>query len=90
MTTSAAVRSVCWWCRSTGMPRPSSDTRQQPSSIRVTSMVVQWPAMASSTELSTTSHTRWWRPVGPVEPMYIPGRFRTASSPSRTVMSAAL
>ena len=25
----------------------------------------QWPAMASSTELSTTSQTRWWRPVMP-------------------------
>ena len=29
--------------------------------------------MASSTELSTTSQTRWWRPVGPVDPMYMPG-----------------
>ena len=36
-------------------------------------MRVQWPAMASSTELSTTSQTRWWRPLGPVEPMYMPG-----------------
>src|SRR3984957_8713894 len=45
--------------------------------------------MASSTELSTTSHTRWWRPVGPVEPMYIPGRFRTGSRPSRTVILLA-
>ena len=45
--------------------------------------------MASSTELSTTSHTRWCSPVGPVEPMYIPGRLRTASSPSRMVMSAS-
>ena len=52
-------------------------------------MRVARPAMASSTELSTTSHTRWCRPVGPVEPMYIPGRFRTASSPSRMVMSAS-
>src|SRR5919202_3103681 len=45
--------------------------------------------MASSTELSTTSHTRWWRPLRPVEPMYMPGRLRTGSSPSRTVMSLA-
>src|ERR1700689_4719313 len=45
--------------------------------------------MASSTELSTTSQTRWCSPVGPVEPMYIPGRWRTGSSPSRTVMSVA-
>ena len=43
--------------------------------------------MASSTALSTTSQTRWCRPVGPVDPMYIPGRFRTGSRPSRTVMS---
>ena len=53
-------------------------------------MIEQWPAMASSTLLSTTSQTRWCRPVGPVDPMYMPGRFRTASRPSRTVMSAAL
>ena len=53
-------------------------------------MIEQWPAMASSTLLSTTSQTRWCRPVGPVDPMYMPGRFRTASSPSRTVMSTAL
>ncbi len=49
----------------------------------------QKPAMASSTELSTTSQTRWCRPRTPVDPMYMPGRFRTASSPSRTVMSCA-
>src|SRR5690606_40212639 len=40
-------------------------------------------------ELSTTSQMRWWRPRGPVEPMYMPGRSRTASRPSRTVMSFA-
>src|SRR3954464_8209307 len=28
----------------------------------------------------------WCRPRSPVEPMYMPGRLRTASSPSRTVM----
>src|SRR5215210_3089066 len=32
---------------------------------------------------------RWWSPRWPVEPMYIPGRLRTASRPSRTVMSWA-
>ena len=47
------------------------------------------PAMASSTELSTTSHTQWCRPEGPVEPMYMPGRLRTGSRPSRTCMSLA-
>ena len=35
-------------------------------------------------ELSTTSYTKWCNPLGPVEPMYIPGRLRTASSPSST------
>src|ERR1700741_5687514 len=45
--------------------------------------------MASSTELSTTSQIRWCRPRSPVEPMYMPGRFRTASNPSRTVMAEA-
>lgn len=33
---------------------------------------------------SATSYTRWCRPRGPVEPMYMPGRLRTASRPSRT------
>ncbi len=49
----------------------------------------QTPAIASSTALSTTSHTQWWRPDGPVEPMYMPGRLRTGSRPSRTCMSLA-
>ena len=50
---------------------------------------VQWPAIASSTALSTISQMQWWSPAGPVDPMYIPGRLRTGSSPSRTVMSLA-
>ena len=40
-------------------------------------MRVHTPAIASSTALSTTSHTRWCSPVGPVDPMYMPGRLRT-------------
>ena len=47
----------------------------------VTSMRVAWPAMASSMELSTTSQIRWCRPRASVEPMYMPGRRRTASRP---------
>jgi len=31
----------------------------------------------------------WWRPLMPVEPMYMPGRFRTGSRPSRTWMEDA-
>src|SRR5579863_1701404 len=45
--------------------------------------------MASSTELSATSQTRWCRPSSPVEPMYIAGRLRTASRPPRTLMEVA-
>ncbi len=48
------------------------------------------PAMASSTELSTSSRMRWCSPEGPVEPMYMPGRTLTGSRPSRTVMSLAV
>ena len=88
-TTSAAVRSSYLGCFPTGIPRPSSRTSMPPSGRIETSIRLQWPAIASSTELSTTSQTRWCRPVGPVEPMYIPGRLRTASRPSRTVMSCA-
>ena len=88
-TISAAERSGYWGCGSTGMPRPSSATRQPPSASRVTSIRVQYPAMASSTALSTTSQTRWCSPVGPVDPMYMPGRIRTGSRPSRMVMSWA-
>src|SRR5664280_128415 len=88
-TISAADFPLCLGIGPVGMPRPLSLTLTPPSARRVTLMRVQNPAMASSTELSTTSQTRWWSPVGPVDPMYIPGRFRTGSRPSRTVMSPA-
>jgi hypothetical protein len=52
-------------------------------------MRVQWPAIASSTELSTTSQIRWCKPWRPVEPMYIPGRLRTGSRPSSTWIALA-
>ena len=77
-------------CMSTGMPRPLSWTRTPPSASSVTVIVSQCPASASSTALSTTSHTMWCRPRSPVEPMYMPGRLRTASRPSRTVIDDAL
>ncbi len=89
-TTSAADFPLYLGIGPMGMPRPSSATRIPPSARTVTSIWVQKPAIASSTALSTTSQTRWWRPVGPVEPMYIPGRFRTGSRPSRTVMFSAV
>ena len=39
----------------TGMPRPSSTTVTELSGWMVTLIAPQYPAMASSTELSTTS-----------------------------------
>ena len=84
-TVSRALTPVLGW-RPVGMPLPSSLTVQDPSGSRTVSMMVAWPARASSTQLSTTSQTRWCRPSGPVEPMYMPGRLRTGSRPSRTVI----
>ncbi|VWM18330.1 Uncharacterised protein [Collinsella intestinalis] len=86
MTTSS-VGIFLTGCISTGMPRPLSTTVIELSGWTVTSMLEQKPAMASSTELSTISHTRWCKPVELVEPIYIPGRTRTASRPSRTLIS---
>src|ERR1700677_2052417 len=88
ITTSAAgFFSVA--CMSTGMPRPLSITVTLLSSCTDTLISSQKPAMASSTELSTTSHTRWCNPISPVEPMYIAGRLRTASSPPKTLIEVA-
>src|SRR5690349_22639565 len=73
------------------MPRPSSVTViDEPSSCSVTLMLEAWPFIASSIALSTISQTRWCRPALPTPPMYMPGRLRTGSSPSRTVMSLAV
>src|SRR6185295_6029076 len=72
---------------STGMPRPSSSTEQLPSGSSVTVICLQWPARCSSTALSTHSQTRWCSAEPScTSPMYMPGRLRTASSPSSTVM----
>ena len=87
MTVSRADLPVAGW-RSTGMPRPLSDTVISPLGSMDMSTLLQNPAIASSTELSSTSKTRWWSPLWSVEPMYMPGRTRTASSPSSTWMSA--
>ena len=45
-------------CLPTGTPRPSSWTMTVVSALIVTWIVDAWPAIASSMELSTTSHTR--------------------------------
>ena len=88
-TISAADRPLyCGWS-STGIPRPLSATRHPPSASNVMSTRVQYPAIASSTALSTTSQIRWCKPLGLVDPMYIPGRLRTGSRPSSTWMCSA-
>ena len=77
------------WCSgwmSTGMPRPSSITSTAPSVRSVTSTSVAKPASASSTELSTTSCTKWF---GRVVSVYMPGRRRTGSKPDKTWMDSA-
>ncbi len=83
-TTSTPVRPVRG-SMSTGTPRPLSTTSTLPSEWSVTPIDVPCPANASSTELSMISHKQCMRPRSSVEPMYIPGRLRTASSPSRTL-----
>ncbi len=88
MTISSVGRLYFGWI-STGMPRPLSRTEQEPSSCRVTSISVHAPASTSSIELSTTSWTSWLRPRASVDPMYIPGRRRTAERPSSTWMELA-
>ena len=88
--TSSALLPV-FGCLSTGMPRPSSATVSDvPSACSVTAMVEAWPFIASSMALSSISQARWCRPAVPTPPMYMPGRLRTGSSPSRTVMSFAV
>src|SRR5437868_12566174 len=71
------------------MPRPLSATVMELSAWIETVISSQNPASASSIELSTTSYTKWCRPFSPVDPMYMPGRLRTASRPLRTVMDCA-
>ena len=45
----------------------------EPSLWSVTVISFAWPFIASSTELSTISQTRWCRPALPTPPMYMPG-----------------
>ena len=51
--------------------------------------VVAEAGQGSSTELSMISHRQCIRPCESVVPMYMPGRLRTASKPSRTARSLA-
>src|SRR5438067_6831487 len=71
------------------MPRPLSRTETLPSTCTVNSILSQNPARCSSIELSTTSKTMWCKPRSSGSPMYMPGRFRTASSPSSLSIWAA-
>ena len=61
MMTSSADFFLNLGCGSTGMPRPLSVTLRKPSSSKLTSMRVAWPATASSMALSSTSAKRWCR-----------------------------
>ena len=82
--TSSTPLSLVLRSTSTGMPRPLSLTSAEPSACSVISIPVQCPASASSTALSRISARQCCSPRLSVDPMYMPGRLRTASSPSRT------
>ena len=75
---------------STGTPRPLSSTTTPPSFNNVKWSSLQNPARCSSIPLSRISHIIWWRPLVPVLPIYIPGRLRTASNPSKITISLPL
>src|SRR4030066_188755 len=76
---------------SVGMPRPLSVTLIELSGWMVTDISLQYPANASSTALSTASNTIWCRPLPSlVSPIYMPGRFLTASKPLSTLMFVEL
>ena len=58
-----------------------------PSFCMVISIASQKPARCSSIPLSSISQIRWCNPLEPTLPIYIPGRFLTASSPFNTTIS---
>ena len=90
MITSAAEIPNSSWIP-TGIPRPKSLTDREPSFLRLTNTESFLPARCSSTALSTTSQIQWCKPEPSFgSPIYIPGLFLTASSPSRTCMLDAL
>ena len=74
----------CFGCIAAGIPLPLSSTVMLLSGLITTRIRSQYPARASSMELSTISYTRWCRPRIEVVPIYIPGLFLTASRPSST------
>ena len=68
------------------MPRPLSRIVSRSRDSRFISIQSAWPATASSIELSRISAARWCSARSSVPPIYMPGRWRTGSSPSRTSM----
>ena len=82
-TTSTPERPV-FGSISTGMPRAVSRTSTLWSLCRMIEIEPPWPPRASSTLLSIISHRQCMSPRESVEPMYMPGRLRTASRPSST------
>src|SRR5260370_6276389 len=70
------------------MPRPLSViVTASPPLCSVSVMASACPLRYSSTALSTISQTRWCSPLLSTPPMYMDGRLRTGSRPSRTMMS---
>ena len=67
-----------------GCRGPGRATEMPPSARSVTKISRPKPPRASSTALSMISHRQCISPRVSVDPMYIAGRLRTASRPSRT------
>ena len=59
VNTTSSADLPAFFCISTGIPLPSSLTLIELSAFISTSIQVQKPAKASSTELSTISYTKW-------------------------------
>ena len=72
------------------MPLPLSEISIVFELINLISTLSAYPATTSSMELSKTSLTRWCKAAVSVPPIYIPGRFLTGSSPSKTSISFAV
>ena len=77
-------------CKSITTTINSDNTVTVLSGFIDTLIFLQYPANASSIELSITSKTMWCKPEpSSVSPIYIPGLFLTASRPLRTLIASA-
>ena len=89
MITSRADFVLYFGCGPTGIPRPLSLIVTVSEASKCISIRFASPATASSMALSSNSATRCCIAASSEPPIYIPGRLRTGSKPSRTSISLA-